>query len=188
MPERFTFRLDRRLTTGESPEQALRDVETLETVRRARACGLQVEVSVPVYDHPTWRGFAPANPQVYMSWQTPEEHPAVQAALATYRAVVTPHVDAPREEGGALRREPHVDRWVFSTDGVGWPAPVGEKALEVPAHKNWITAGEYRHPAMFGFGCGIMQNAHKVGEVLDLRELRHAIAFLARFPSVFAGS
>jgi hypothetical protein len=39
---------------------------------------------------------------------------------------------------------------------------------------------------MFGFGSGIMQNAHKIGEVLDLRELQHAIAFLARFPSVFA--
>ena len=40
--------------------------------------------------------------------------------------------------------------------------------------------------ARFGFGSGIMQHAHQVGEVLDLRELQHAIAFLARYPGVFA--
>jgi acetylornithine deacetylase/succinyl-diaminopimelate desuccinylase-like protein len=39
---------------------------------------------------------------------------------------------------------------------------------------------------MFGLGPGIEQNTHKIGECVDLRELQHAIAFLARFPSVFA--
>jgi len=188
VPERFRFRLDRRLTTGESPGQALRDVEALESVRRARAAGLAVEIAVPVYDRPTWRGYVPGDEQVYRSWQTPGEHPAIQAALATYRGVVTPHVDARREEGGSLRREPHVGCWLFSTDGVGWPVPVSERALVVPDSKRWVTAGEVRHPGMFGFGSGIMQNAHQIGEVLDLRELQHAIAFLARYPSVFAAS
>ena len=185
VPERFRFRLDRRLTTGESPEQALRDIEELESVSRARAAGLAVEIAVPVYEEPTWRGYVPGNAQVYRSWQTPAEHPAVQAALATYRDVVTPHVTG-REEGGALRREPRVDRWVFSTDGVGWPVPAADPTLVVPESKRWVTAGEVRHPGMFGFGSGIMQNAHRVGEVLDLRELQHAIAFLARYPGVFA--
>jgi len=46
----------------------------------------------------------------------------------------------------------------------------------------------YKHPAMFGFGPGIEQNTHKIGECLDERELLHCAAFLARFPSVFAGS
>jgi acetylornithine deacetylase/succinyl-diaminopimelate desuccinylase-like protein len=186
VPERFTFRLDRRLTTGESPGQALRDVESLESVGRARAAGLAVGIAVPVYEQPTWRGYVPGNAEVYLAWQTPEEHPAIQAALATYRGVVTPHVDTRREEGGSLRREPRVDRWLFSTDGVGWPVPLSERALVVPESKRWVTAGEHRHPGMFGFGSGIMQNAHQVGEVLDLRELQHAIAFLARYPSVFA--
>lgn len=186
VPERFAFRLDRRLTTGESSEQALRDIESLEAVRRARAAGLGVEITVPLYEQPTWRGYVPGNPQIYLSWQTPEEHSTIQAALATYRGVVTPHVETRREEGGSPRREPRVDRWVFSTDGVGWLVPVSERALIVPESKRWVTAGGYRHPGMFGFGSGIMQNAHKIGEVLDLRELQHAIAFLARYPSVFA--
>ena len=38
---------------------------------------------------------------------------------------------------------------------------------------------------MFGIGPGIEQNTHKIGECVDLRELQHAIAFTARFPSVF---
>jgi acetylornithine deacetylase/succinyl-diaminopimelate desuccinylase-like protein len=40
---------------------------------------------------------------------------------------------------------------------------------------------------MFGFAPGIEQNTHKIAECVDVREVRHAIAFLARFPSVFAG-
>jgi acetylornithine deacetylase/succinyl-diaminopimelate desuccinylase-like protein len=39
---------------------------------------------------------------------------------------------------------------------------------------------------MFGFGAGYEQNTHKIGECVDARELRLAIAFLARFPGAFA--
>ena len=39
---------------------------------------------------------------------------------------------------------------------------------------------------MFGIGPGIEQNTHEMGECVDRRELQHAIAFLARFPSLFA--
>jgi len=39
---------------------------------------------------------------------------------------------------------------------------------------------------MWIFRSGAVENAHQVGEVLDLRELQHAIAFLARYPGVFA--
>jgi hypothetical protein len=88
--------------------------------------------------------------------------------------------------GGALRREPRVDRWIFSTDGVGFPIPVGEGRIAVPETKRWVVSGDVRHPAMFGIGAGLEQNTHRVGECVDLRELQHAIAVLARFPSVFA--
>jgi acetylornithine deacetylase/succinyl-diaminopimelate desuccinylase-like protein len=185
VPERFTFRFDRRLTVGETPEQALADVEALESVRAARLAGLEVRVAVPVYDRPTWRGYVPGNPQVYAGWVTPEDHAALRAAVAAYRAVVTPHVP-PGGQGGALRREPRVDRWIFSTDGVGFPVPVEDVAIAVPASKGWVRSGAFKHPAMFGLGTGIEQNTHKIGECLDTRELRHATAFLARFPSLFA--
>jgi acetylornithine deacetylase/succinyl-diaminopimelate desuccinylase-like protein len=188
VPERFSFRFDRRLTVGETPARSLADVEAFETVRLARAAGLEVAISVPVYDRPTWRGYVPGNPQVYMGWVTPEDHPAIRAAVATYRSAVSPLVSEPREQGGSMRREPRVDRWIFSTDGVGYPVPADDPALEVPARKQWVASGAFRHPAMFGFGTGIEQNTHKIGECVDLRELEHAIAFLARFPSVFAAA
>jgi hypothetical protein len=91
-------------------------------------------------------------------------------------------------QAGALRREPRVDRWIFSTDGVGFPVPVGDTSIAVPETKRWVVSGDVKHPAMFGIGAGIEQNTHRVGECVDLRELQHAIAVLARFPSVFASS
>ena len=183
VPERFTFRFDRRLTVGERPEDAVADVEGLEAVARAREAGLEVTVRVPRYEQPTWRGYQPGNAQVYLGWETPEDHPAIEAAVATWRQVIGPHAEG--GTGGAIRREPRVDRWIFSTDGVGYPVPVQGSGIATEG-KGWVGAGGVTHPPMFGVGPGIEQNTHKIGECVDLRELQHAVAFLARFPSVFA--
>jgi len=188
VPEKLVFRFDRRLTLGETPEGALADVEGLEAVRVARAAGLEVAVKVPRYDQPTWTGYVSGNAQVYLGWLTPEEHPAIRAAVDTYRRVISPHVPDGPAAGGTLRKEPRVDRWIFSTDGVGFPVRQDDRSIEVPPRKGWVASGAYRHPAMFGIGPGVEQNTHKIGECVDLRELQHAIAFLARFPSAFAGS
>jgi acetylornithine deacetylase/succinyl-diaminopimelate desuccinylase-like protein len=189
VPERLTFRFDRRLTIGETPEQALRDVLALDAVREARAAGLTVDVAVPPYREKTWRGYLADNPQIYRGWLTPEDHPAIRAAVDTYGAVVTPHVvEAARGQGGGLRKAPRVDRWIFSTDGVGFPIPVGDSSIAVSERKGWVVSGDVKHPPMFGIGAGIEQNTHRVGECVDLRELVHAIAVLARFPSVFAAT
>jgi len=188
VPERLTFRFDRRLTIGETPEQAVRDVETLESVRAARAAGLAVSVAVPPYREKTWRGYQADNPQIYRGWLTPEDHPAIRAAVEAYRTVVTPNLSEPAggAVAGALRKQPRVDRWIFSTDGVGFPIPVKDDSIAVADEKRWVVSGDVKHPAMFGIGAGIEQNTHRVGECVDLRELQHGIAVLARFPSAFA--
>jgi putative selenium metabolism hydrolase len=188
VPERLTFRFDRRLTVGETPEQAVADVEALESVAAARAAGLQVQIQVPSYDEPTWHGYRLGNPQIYPGWVTPAEHPAITTAVDVYRRVVSPHVSEAVTGGGTLHREPRVDRWIFSTDGVGFPVPLEDPRAGVPERKRWVTSGAVKHPAMFGIGPGIEQNTHKIGECVDTRELRHAIAFLARFPSAYAQS
>ncbi len=185
VPERLVFRFDRRLTIGETPEQSVADIERLPAVAAARKAGLKVDVSVPVYSDASWKGFVLNNPQIYLGWVTPEEHPAIQAAVSTYRGVVGPHVDGKIGEGGVLTSEPRVERWVFSTDGVGFPVPSDAK-IPGAEGKDWIIGEHYKYPAMFGFGPGIEQNTHKIGECLDTRELQHCAAFLARFPSVFA--
>jgi acetylornithine deacetylase/succinyl-diaminopimelate desuccinylase-like protein len=189
VPEKFTFRFDRRLTAGEMPTAAVAAVESLPAVSKAREAGLKVDVRVPQYTDKTWRGFSPGNPMIYMGWVTPDEHPVINAARSSYADVVTPLVpdDSP-ETKGSLRKECRVDRWIFSTDGVGFVVPKDAKArgYEVPASKNWIEVGDVVHPPMFGVGPGIEQNTHKIGEAMDSRELMCAIAFMARFPSRLA--
>ena len=187
VPEKFTFRFDRRLTIGETPEQSCADVEALDTVAVARKAGLTVEISIPTYTDASWKGYVLNNPQVYLGWLTPEEHPAVQAAVAAYKLVISPNVDGKVGTGGVLTKEPRVDRWVFSTDGVGYPIPT-DASVPGAATKQWVNNGVYKHPAMIGFGTGIEQNTHKIGECVDERELQHSAAFLARYPTVFAGT
>lgn len=184
VPERFTFRLDRRLTAGEDPEQARRDIENLPSVATAREAGLEVRVRIPVYEQLTWKGYRPGNAQIYPGWVTPDDHPAIEAATATYRSVVSPQI-ADDAAGGGRRKEPRVSRWVFSTDGVGVPLPAASAEVEVPANKRWIEMPPYHHPAMFGIGPGIEQNTHKIGEYVDTRELAPVIAFLTRFPTAY---
>ena len=186
VPDRFTFRFDRRLTVGENADAALADIESFESVATARQAGLTVDITVPVYEQATWNGYTLGNEQVYMGWTTPEDHPAIRTAVSVYDSVVAPNVTQRSDDDGGLRTDARVDRWIFSTDGVGFPIPDDDASIDVPASKAWVSEGGYKHPAMFGFGPGIEQNTHKIGECVDTRELRLAIAFLARFPSAFA--
>ena len=167
VPERFTFRFDRRLTAGEGPERALDDVRALPAVAKAIAHGLRVDIRAPLYTDATWRGYRLNNQQIYPGWVTPETHPSIVAAVDTYKRVAG--------------RDPRVARWIFSTDGVGFPT----RELAVPNSKRWVQDGDYRYPAMFGIGPGIEQNTHKIGECVDSREFDTVIALLARFPAVY---
>lgn len=184
VPERFTFRFDRRLTAGEDPEQALAMVEKLPAVAKAREAGLQVVVRAPTYSEPSWKGYVLDNPQIYPGWVTPEDHPAIQAVRSSYERCASPFIEEGGEKG-QLRKTPRVDRWIFSTDGVGFPLRCDNPDVTVPETKNWVTKGAYRHPPMFGIGPGQEQNTHKIGEYMDSREFDVAIATLARFPSLF---
>jgi acetylornithine deacetylase/succinyl-diaminopimelate desuccinylase-like protein len=181
VPDRFVFRFDRRLTAGESPEQAVADVEALDAVQVARQAGLEVAVAVPHYKDLTWCGYEPGNAQIYPGWVTPEEHPAIQTAADVYRRVITPNLDGDPQ----FKDAPRIDRWIFSTDGVGFPLPSADTTVAVPATKAWVAGDVVKHPAMFGFGPGIEQNTHKIGECVDKREIRHAVALMARFPSAY---
>ncbi|MEZ4647497.1 MAG: peptidase dimerization domain-containing protein [Candidatus Eisenbacteria bacterium] len=187
VPERFTFRFDRRLTAGEDPEKALADVASLGSVARAREAGLEVTVSTPYYDQPTWRSYVGGNAQVYPGWVTPEDHPAITCAIQAYARCATPTIASGGTNGG-LRRDPRLSRWVFSTDGVGYPLRRDDDGATVGPAKRWIDAGPFHHPPMFGIGPGIEQNTHKIGECVDSRELDPVIATLARFPSLYRAS
>eukprot|EP00163_Fabomonas_tropica_P027678 TRINITY_DN53_c0_g1_i1.p1 TRINITY_DN53_c0_g1~~TRINITY_DN53_c0_g1_i1.p1 ORF type:complete len:382 (-),score=101.43 TRINITY_DN53_c0_g1_i1:52-1197(-) len=186
VPERFAFRFDRRITFGEEPEQVRKDIEALPGVQAARDDGLTVEVTIPKYTEASWRGVNADNFQEYMAWETPEDHASIVAAVNAYKQVVTPRVqDKASYLGGNIPEQPRVSRWIFSTDGVGYPIKLTNKEVKTEG-KDWLIAGNYKHPAMLGFGSGYEQNAHKIGENVDSREFPHVIAFYARYPSMYA--
>jgi len=136
------------------------------------------------------------NEAIYPGWMTPPDHPAIACAVDAYERVVTPGVPESESErrttkpelAGGRSRTPRVERWIFSTDGVGFMVGADDPDITVPDSKRWIRTGSLKHPAMFGFGPGIEQNTHKIGECVDARELESVCALLARFPSLYAQS
>src|SRR6266511_6442046 len=150
VPERFTFRFDRRLTAGEDPDKALEDIRSMQSVRKAIADGLRVDVRAPLYTDATWKGYRLNNPQVYPGWVTPEDHAAVRSAVEAYTRVASPIVK-PGGKRGEQRHDARVARWIFSTDGVGFPTRANG-SLQIPDSKRWIRDGAFRYPAMLGIG------------------------------------
>eukprot|EP00766_Chilomastix_caulleryi_P001987 gnl/Chilomastix_caulleri/296.p1 GENE.gnl/Chilomastix_caulleri/296~~gnl/Chilomastix_caulleri/296.p1 ORF type:complete len:342 (+),score=139.78 gnl/Chilomastix_caulleri/296:212-1237(+) len=187
VPQRFVFRFDRRMTVGETPDACLAVIAGLPACESARKAGLTVNVTVPTYDKDSWKGYCPHNKQIYMGWETPAEHPAVKASVDAYSGSVGKHITDEELEAmeGYLRKEPFVGRWIFSTDGVGVPLPIGHGLFDVPESKKWISQGGYTYPAMIGLGAGTEQNTHKIGECIHRIELEKACAWLARFPSSY---
>ncbi len=98
IPDECTVHLDRRLTIGETAEQALAELEQLGPIRDANA-----DVRLLHYDETSWRGFSYPTRKVFPAWETPEDSPAVWAALATAEMV--------------LGRPPRIHRSAFSSHG-----------------------------------------------------------------------
>jgi len=116
-----TIHLDRRLTTGETLESAVAEIEALESVKRAEA-----RVVVLDYAERAYTGLVYPTKKYYPTWQLPEDHRAVRAGVAAGAAVFgTP---------------PPTGKWVFSTNGVatmgmfGVPTIGFGPANEVYAH------------------------------------------------------
>ena len=168
VPERFTFRFDRRLTAGEDPQAALAAVESMPSVAAAREAGCTVEVRAPYYDRPSWKGTKADNAQIYPGWVTPADHPAVRAAVDAYAACATPIVEL-TTGNGSLHRDPRVGRWIFSTDGVGFPVPPDDPTLPVRDGKGWVFDGTHTYPPMIGIGRG-----HRAERAQDRRVHRLA--------------
>ncbi len=98
VPDECTVHIDRRLTIGETSEQALAQLVELPEVVAASA-----EVRLLDYDQPSWRGFTYPTQKVFPAWETPEDSPAVVAA----------HTAAAR----VLGRQPRTHRSAFSSHG-----------------------------------------------------------------------
>ncbi len=146
VPGACSIHLDRRLTAGETKESALAEVRALPGADYA-------EIELPRYDRPSYTGLRYPMEKYYPTWVLEEEHPVTRAAVRTYRAL--------------WDRAPVVDKWTFSTNGVGSMGLMGVPTI--------------------GFGPGEEEVAHSVGERVPIAHLVAAAQFYAAFPAIFAG-
>lgn len=91
--------IDRRLTAGETPQSAVKELEILPEVKAAGA-----KVIIPDYNLPSWRGTRYPVPKTYPTWVLDEKHKFVIAADKSYRDL--------------FNTIPIIDKWTFSTNGV----------------------------------------------------------------------
>jgi putative selenium metabolism hydrolase len=101
VPDECTITIDRRVTFGESKEDAIAQVQALLPPGDA-----SLHAEMLFYDAPSYTGFVFPVDKYFPAWALPEEHPLVQAGQATLR----------RLWGDA----PPPGKWNFSTNGTYW--------------------------------------------------------------------
>ena len=138
--------VDRRLTDGETYESALQEIRNLPGVKAAGAT-----VSMYTYERPSYTGLIYPTDCFFPTWVLPEEHPACQSLVSAFR--------------GLFDKEPLVDKWTFSTNGVS-------------------IMGRYGIPCI-GFGPGHEDQAHAPNEKTWKDELVSAAAMYAVIPAVY---
>lgn len=138
--------LDRRLTFGENKEKVLAELRNLESVKKAKA-----EVEIIMYAVPSYKGLVYPWECYFPYWITPEGHPCVQASVNSYKAL--------------FGKEPVVDKWVFSTNGVS-------------------ISGLHKIPCV-GYGPGNVKEAHKANESVEIDDLLRSAMMYVMIPQFY---
>ena len=133
--------MDRRLTKGETKQSAV--AEVMEACRLAGHP--EAEVEVLMYNEAAFTGLVYPTEKYYPTWVTEEDSPYIMDAKAAYKAV--------------LDKEPLVDKWTFSTNGVA-------------------ICGMHNIPCI-GMGPGNEIYAHAPNEACPVEHLSAASAFYA---------
>jgi len=102
VPDGFTIFIDRRVTFGETKEEAVQQIRELIPGYLRN----QIEVEELFYDEPSYTGFVFPVDKYYPAWALDESHPLVQAGQKTV------------EELWGGRRP--TSKWSFSTNGTYW--------------------------------------------------------------------
>jgi putative selenium metabolism hydrolase len=150
VPDSATLQLDRRLTRGETKETALAEAR-----EAARAAGVpEAEVKLLVYEEAAYTGKRYPMEKYYPTWVLEEDSPHLAAAVESYRRV--------------LGREPLVDKWTFSTNGIAISGFCGIPCL--------------------GLGPGDERLAHAPNEACPVAHLGEASAFYAGLAAHWSGT
>jgi len=111
VPDECTIYIDRRLTFGETKEQAVEQVKALIPPEHANS----IHVEILQYDTPSYTGYQYPVEKYFPAWAIDEEHPLVQAGLAARELLWG-------ETGPA-------GKWDFSTNGIYWNGKAGIPAI-----------------------------------------------------------
>jgi putative selenium metabolism hydrolase len=89
--------IDRRLTTGETKDTAVKEIEEL-------IKGYNAKIELLNYFEKAYTGFEYGMEKYYPTWKVPVEHELVQKGVNTYKEL--------------FGKEAKVDKWTFSTNGI----------------------------------------------------------------------
>ncbi len=137
-----TIHLDRRLTAGETIESALEEIRNLPSFKTGAG-----KAWVPDYSVPSYTGLNYSMQSYFPTWVLEESHDFLQTAKKSYENL--------------FNKSPKVDKWTFSTNGVGIMGMFG-----IPT---------------FGFGPGDEVQAHAPNEHIPIDHLHKAVAFYTEF-------
>src|SRR5512145_1133649 len=107
VPNEAVIYIDRRLTFGESQEQAIAQVQALIPVELRDS----VTIEPLIYDEPSYTGYQLVVDKYFPAWATAENHPLIQAGIQARKLIGLP--DAP------------TNKWDFSTNGNYWSGRMG---------------------------------------------------------------
>ena len=147
VPDSATIQVDRRLTVGETEEIACAELKDA----AARAGYPDATVAVLTYERAAFTGLVYPTKKYFPTWVIPEEAAPTQSLVSAYK--------------GLFNKEPVVDKWTFSTNGV---AIMGMHGIPV-----------------VGFGPGHEDQAHAPNELTWKSELVEAAAMYAAIPSLY---
>jgi putative selenium metabolism hydrolase len=134
------FHLDRRLTWGETKESAVAEIQ--EIIK-----DMDATVEVLHYKEVAYTGLKYGMEKYYPTWKIPAEHTAVTTGVEAYKQL--------------FGKDPIVDKWTFSTNGV--------------------TINGYYGIPIIGFGPGNEVFAHAPNEIVPIDHLETAAAFYAAY-------
>ncbi len=160
--------IDRRMTAGETWDSCLEEIRALPSVRKYAK---DVEVSMYMYDRPSWTGEVYETECYFPTWINKESAAHVQALIdahhALYGDIRIGHTDADRYRDAMHLREgrPLTDKWTFSTNGVS-------------------IQGRYGIPCV-GFGPGAESWAHAPNEITWKQDLVTCAAVYAAVPGLY---
>lgn len=138
--------IDRRLTAGETWEYAIQQIKNLPSVKAAGA-----EVTMYTYERSSYTNLVYRTECYFPTWLIEEDHPVTSTLVDAYK--------------GLFGKNPVVDKWTFSTNGVS-------------------IMGRYGIPCI-GFGPGHEDQAHAPNERTWKKELVDCAAMYAVIPTIY---